>query len=71
MNAQVQDFIGQKPHLKYIETYSLPLGPDGQPRPELFVDDQLHFNAAGYKLFAAAVRPHLPKPAEPAAATPK
>lgn len=71
LNTMVEQFIGQKPHLKYIETYSVVLGADGQPRPELFVADKLHFNAEGYKLLAAAVRPHLPKPSEPSAATPK
>ncbi len=71
LNTMIEQFIGQKPHLKYIETYSLPLGTDGQPRAELFVADKLHFNAEGYKLFAEAVRPHLPKPPEPSAATPK
>lgn len=71
VNALVQEFIGQQPHLKYIETYSVPLGADGLPRPELFVADKLHFNAEGYKLLAGAVRPHLPKPPEPSGATPK
>lgn len=61
LNALVKEFIGQRPHLKYIETYSIVLGADGQPRPELFVGDKLHFNAEGYKLLAEAVRPHLPK----------
>jgi lysophospholipase L1-like esterase len=36
------------------------LNPDGQARPELFVKDRLHFNADGYKLLAARVRPFLP-----------
>lgn len=71
LNTLIQEFIGQKPHLKYIECYDLSLGPDGQPRPELFLSDKLHFNAEGYKLLAAAVRPHLPKPPVPAATAPK
>lgn len=57
LNRRIEGFVRQTPHLKYIETYDLPLGADGQPRPELFVADQLHFNAAGYKLLAARVRP--------------
>lgn len=71
LNTLVQEFIGQKPHLKYIESYSISLGADGQARPELFVSDKLHFNAEGYKLLVAAVRPHLPKPSAPPVATPK
>jgi hypothetical protein len=57
LNRLVKNFAGQTAHLKYIETYDLPLGPDGRPRPELFGADQLHFNAAGYKLLADRVRP--------------
>jgi lysophospholipase L1-like esterase len=61
LNALVADYIRGKPFLQYIETYDLPLGADGRPRPELFEADQLHFNAAGYKLLAERVRPFLPK----------
>ena len=35
------------------------LGADGKPRPELFVKDRLHCNAAGYKLWTSIVRPYL------------
>jgi hypothetical protein len=63
LNRLVKDYVAQKPEwrLQYIETYDLPLGPDGRPRPELFGPDQLHFNAAGYKLLADRVRPYLAK----------
>jgi len=61
LNRLVENFVRQTPHLKYIETYDLPLGADGQPRPELFVADQLHFNAAGYKLLTERVRPLFSK----------
>jgi lysophospholipase L1-like esterase len=46
--------------LYYIETYDVPLDTNGLPRAELFVADKLHFNAEGYKLFAARIRPQLP-----------
>jgi lysophospholipase L1-like esterase len=61
LNAMVEEYVRKTPRLKYIETYTLPLGTDGQPRPELFVADKLHFSAEGYKLLAEAVRPYLPK----------
>jgi len=60
LNSMVQGYITGKQHLKYIETYDMVLGSDGQPRPELFVEDKLHFNAEGNKLFAERIRPHLP-----------
>ena len=61
LNTLVQNFIAGKPHLKYIDTYDMVLGADGKPRKDLFVEDELHFNAEGNKLLAERVRPHLPK----------
>ncbi len=61
LNALVQDYAQGKSFLKYIETYDLVLGTDGQPRAELFVADKLHFNTEGYKLLAERVRPALSK----------
>ncbi|HVU08408.1 MAG TPA: GDSL-type esterase/lipase family protein [Verrucomicrobiae bacterium] len=61
LNNLVKGYAGRTPHVKYIETSDLPLGTDGKPRAELFREDGLHFNAAGYKLLAQRVRPFLPK----------
>ncbi len=61
LNTMVEEFTRQKPGLKYIEVYEMVLGSDGKPRPELFVEDKLHFNPEGYKLLAERVRPYLPK----------
>ena len=59
LNAMVAAFVRDKPYLKYIEDYDIAFGPDGKLRPELFVADQLHFNAAGYKLLADRLRPFV------------
>jgi lysophospholipase L1-like esterase len=61
VNTMVEEFVKQNRGLKYIDTYPLPLGADGQPRPELFLPDKLHFNAEGYKLLAECVRPFVEK----------
>ncbi len=61
LNNLTEAYVRQTPKLKYIETYVLPLDAKGQPRPELFLADKLHFNAEGYKLLAERVRPYLPK----------
>jgi lysophospholipase L1-like esterase len=65
LNTLVADFSRDKPWLKYIETYDLPLGADGMPRAELFVADKLHFNPAGYQLLAGRVRPFVKISAAP------
>jgi hypothetical protein len=61
LNELVKNFAAHTSNLQYIEAYDLPLGPDGLPRPELFVADQLHFNADGYKLLTERVRPLFSK----------
>ncbi|MEI7730932.1 MAG: SGNH/GDSL hydrolase family protein [Verrucomicrobiota bacterium] len=61
LNSLVAAYVQQTPLTKYIDTYAMSLGADGQPRPDLFIADQLHFNAAGYQLLAERVRPYLPK----------
>jgi lysophospholipase L1-like esterase len=61
VNSMVQKFVKENPGLKYVDTYPMPLGSDGQPRPELFVADKLHLNAEGYRLLAETVRPFVEK----------
>lgn len=60
LNELVKAYSAGTPRLKYVETYDMVLGPDGQPRADLFVEDKLHFNAEGNRLLAERVRPHLP-----------
>jgi lysophospholipase L1-like esterase len=59
LNGMVQQYAAQTPRVRYIETYDLSLGPNGEPRPDLFVADKLHFNGEGYRLLAARVRSWL------------
>jgi lysophospholipase L1-like esterase len=61
VNTLIEEYTKQTPRLKYIEDYDMVLGADGKVRPELFVEDKLHFNAEGYKLLVERVRPYLPK----------
>ncbi|MBL9188812.1 MAG: hypothetical protein JNK23_15115 [Opitutaceae bacterium] len=47
------------PRLAYADIYTPMLGADGQPRPDLFVKDMLHINAAGYALWQPVIAPLL------------
>ena len=60
LNKKIRKLALKMPHVSYVETYSISVTSDGQSRPELFVDDMLHFNAEGYKLLAERIRPYLP-----------
>jgi len=61
LNGLVEQYARRTPRVKYIEAFAITLGPNGQPRPELFVADQLHFSAEGYKLLVERVRPFVSK----------
>ena len=60
-NAMIQDYCSAMPGFTYIDVWPLLLDANGQPRPELFMEDQLHLNSAGYDQWAAAISPVLLK----------
>ena len=59
LNQLIKDYIASHENLDYIDAATPMLGADGKPRPELFLKDRLHCNAAGYKLWVSIVRPYL------------
>lgn len=61
LNRMIREYTREIAGLKYIAADSISLGPDGKPRPDLFVADKLHFSPEGYKLLVECVKPHLPK----------
>ncbi|MEX0611773.1 MAG: SGNH/GDSL hydrolase family protein [Pirellulales bacterium] len=61
-NALVQELIHSDEMLLYIDTATPMLGPDGQPRKALFLDDDLHMNAEGYRVWTEILAPHLKTP---------
>ena len=60
-NALIEAFTKEQPHLQFIDVFHRMLGADGLPRPEIFVEDGLHMNAEGYKLWTEIVGPYLPE----------
>ena len=45
--------------MDFINVFPLMLGPDGHPKPDIFVEDGLHMNEMGYAIWKDAVRPYL------------
>jgi lysophospholipase L1-like esterase len=58
-NKLVKDYVAAHPHLAYVDIEPQSLGADGKPRPELLVADGLHLTPEGYKVWTAALKPHL------------
>ena len=61
VNAAVEAWIGEQPRMKFINVFPRMMGADGLPKPEIFVEDRLHMNAAGYAIWKEVVGPFLVK----------
>jgi lysophospholipase L1-like esterase len=53
--------------LEFVDVWPAMLGADGQPRKDIFREDGLHMNDAGYQLWVNLLEP-IVQPAEPALA---
>jgi len=58
-NQAIKSWIATDPRLTFIDVFAAMLGPDGQPKPDIFLADRLHMNAKGYAIWRAVVGPHL------------
>jgi lysophospholipase L1-like esterase len=58
-NTLVATFSATDDGLGYIDVFEPMLDTDGEPRAELFVDDMLHLNDAGYALWRSIIAPHV------------
>ena len=58
-NALIEAYTKHTPNMAFIDIFPHMLDADGQPRPELFVEDRLHMNAAGYAIWTKIVAPFL------------
>ncbi|MBI1768379.1 MAG: GDSL family lipase [Bacteroidetes bacterium] len=59
-NRSIQKFFAGEKSVVFVDIYSQMLR-NGKSRPELFVEDQLHMNTAGYKIWEDAVKKYLMK----------
>ncbi|MBC7990993.1 MAG: hypothetical protein H7Y19_15625, partial [Luteimonas sp.] len=58
-NELVKAEAARMRNVDYVDVFTPMLGADGQPRPELFVDDRLHMSRKGYELWRDVVSPYL------------
>ncbi|MBD9367275.1 SGNH/GDSL hydrolase family protein [Xanthomonas sp. XNM01] len=58
-NAQIRAEAARWHGVDFIDIYTPMLDGNGQPRAELFLEDQLHLNADGYALWRGIVAPYL------------
>lgn len=66
VNGQIREFSKHGKGLWFIDTAYALMTPEGGPRPELFVEDQLHMNAQGYAIWREIVGKTLHEMVPPA-----
>ena len=55
-NALIKAFCDANPHLYFIDSGDHFLGNDGKPNISLYLDDKLHYNLEGYKVWGKTIR---------------
>jgi lysophospholipase L1-like esterase len=58
-NDAIREICEASPQLTYLDVVTPMLGDNGEPKPELFADDGLHLNDAGYRLWTDLLKKHL------------
>lgn len=58
-NSRIRKRCESDERLEYVDVWTPMLNDDGQPRRELFREDMLHLNDAGYELWTELLRPFL------------
>ena len=56
-NAAIQKICEEAAHLTYVDVGEVMLGQDEQPRPEIFIKDNLHMNEVGYREWTQLIKP--------------
>ncbi len=58
-NTLIAAACARDPQTTFVDVYHALLGPDAQPRPELYREDQLHMKPAGYAIWIRLLAPLL------------
>jgi len=58
-NELIRAEAARRKNVVYVDISQAMLGNDGKPRPELFLADGLHMNAAGYAVWRGILLPYL------------
>jgi lysophospholipase L1-like esterase len=60
-NKLISNFLSSKKKTFFVDVYHKMLDKNGNPMPDIFLDDNLHMNAKGYHIWQKAIEPCLKK----------
>lgn len=58
-NGWISDFLKMQPNTGFIDVWSAMLDENGRPKAGIYVSDQLHINASGYRIWRPIIEPFL------------
>lgn len=58
-NTLIKNFISTQKNIQFIDVYHSMLGDDGTPLKNIYISDNLHMNANGYKIWQKLISPLL------------
>jgi lysophospholipase L1-like esterase len=61
-NRVIREYVATQPDLGFIDLWDAMLTPDGKPRDDIWVEDRVHPNHAGYLIRVQLTRPFLGAP---------
>ncbi|MFZ9418254.1 MAG: carboxylesterase family protein [Sediminibacterium sp.] len=68
-NDLIKNFISTQKNIQFLDVYSKMLDTDGTPFKDIFIEDKLHMNANGYKIWQKLIAPLLISTDKPTATT--
>jgi len=60
-NASIKRFLSTQKSTSFIDVFTPMLGKDKKPRPDIFLEDNLHMNRKGYLIWQKTIQPYLVK----------
>jgi lysophospholipase L1-like esterase len=58
-NQLLKDYCDKEEQVTYLDTWKALTDAQGNPRPELYLQDQLHLNSEGYAIWNGIFKPHF------------
>ena len=58
-NQLLKGWVEKQKNVEFIDVWNPMLGADGNVKPDLFIEDQLHMNKKGYDIWTSVLKPYL------------
>ena len=59
LNRQLKEFCEKSENIEFIDVWTPMLNEDAEPFPDIFIEDELHMNDKGYRIWMDTIRPYL------------